>query len=210
MILVLILLAIFISFLLISCLILASTFQIHLKDIFLSNLETKKRHSYEIRLSFHLFGKVKWLQLKLNSQRIHKLYRKMHLERIDIKKLEQDFRWDDLKILSKLHPIISYFNLQAKIGLQTPITTAFLVASSSSIISIILSHFVKKWNSQDYQYRIEPIFLSKNLYQIQWNCIIELKMVHIINVLYIFVKKGKSDKNESRTSNRKSYGYSYE
>ena len=63
---------------------------------------------------------------------------------------------------------------------------------------------------EHYNYTIEPIYQNKNIYKIQFNCIIQVKMVHIINVIYIFLKKGRSDLNERTTSNRRSYGYSYE
>ena len=240
MILVLILLIIFILLLLFIFLIVISTLKIEVKDLFVSNIEKNfnAKHPYEESIKqqdlnsllkeqedqmqnyskkqidkriFSLsLGRCKWLKISLNQKRIKSLYTKMHLERIDIKKLEQDFKLEDLKIFPKLKPKISYLNLQASIGLKSPISTAFTVASIASIISILLPHFTKEWKKENYQYSINPIYLQKNLYQINFNCIIEFKMVHIINVIYIFVKKGKSEKNERTTSNRKSYGYSYE
>ena len=48
----------------------------------------------------------------------------------------------------------------------------------------------------------------KNEYYISLDSIISIKIVHIINSMLIFVKKGR-DKNE-RTSNRRPYAYSYE
>lgn len=240
MILVLILLIIFILLLLFIFLIVISTLKIEVKDLFVSNIEKNfnAKHPYEEsikqqdlnsllkeqedqmqnyskkqidKIIFSLsLGRCKWLKISLNQKRIKSLYTKMHLERIDIKKLEQDFKLEDLKIFPKLKPKISYLNLQASFGLKSPITTAFTVASVASVISILLSQFAKEWKKENYQYNIIPIYLQKKLYQINFNCIIEFKMVHIINVIYIFVKKGKSDKNERTTSNRKSYGYSYE
>ena len=102
-------------------------------------------------------------------------------------------------------------NLLINVGLLSPVTTAFLVLLISSTISIFLPHFVKKLVPDNYKYNINPIYQNRNLYKIEFNCIIEIKMVHIINViLYFMKKKGKSDKNERTASNRKSYGYSYE
>ena len=240
MILVLILLTILIFLLLLALLIIISTLKIEVQDLLVSNIEknfnakpiseksTKQeefksffkeqedkiqnysqRQIDKIIVSFFI-GKFNWLKISLNSKKIKLLYTKMHLERIDIKKLEQDFKLEDLKILSKLQPKIAYLNLQASLGLKSPIATAFTIASMASIISILLSHFAKEWKKENYQYSITPIYLQKNSYQINFNCIIEFKMVHIINVIYIFIKKGKSDKNERTTSNRKSYGYRYE
>lgn len=210
MILVLILLIILILLLFLAFLMVISTLKVEVQDLFLSNLEnSSKRQIGKVIFSLSI-GKFNWLKISLNQKRIKLLYTKMHLERIDIKKIEQDFKWENLKVLPKLHLMITYFHLRANLGFKSPITTAFTIASIASLISILLSHFAKEWKKENYQYSINPIYLQKNLYQINFNCIIEFKMVHIINVIYIFVKKGKSDKNEPTTSNRKSYGYSYE
>ena len=210
MILVLILLTILILLFFLAFLMVISTLKVEVQDLFLSNLEaSSKKQIGNIIFSLSI-GSFKWLKIGLNQKRIKSLYTQMHLERIDIKKLEQNFKLEDLKILPKLHPKISYLNLQTMLGLKSPISTAFTVASVASLISILLPHFTKEWKKENYQYSINPIYLQKNLYQINFNCIIEFKMVHIINVIYIFVKKGKSEKNERTTSNRKSYGYSYE
>ena len=161
-------------------------------------------------ISLYLANKIKWLSIKLGDSKMKKIYRKMHLEKIDIKKLEKEFKLEDLKILGKIKPKIAYFNLNASLGAQNPITTAFLIAGSATIISNILAHFAKDNKFKNYQYVLTPIYHNNILYKIKFNCIIEIKMVHIINVIYIFIKKGRSDKNERTASNRKSYGYSYE
>ncbi len=134
----------------------------------------------------------------------------MQLEKIDFKKLEQDFKWEDLKIIKKLNPKISYLDLKAKIGIESPVITAFIVSIISSIISILLPYVAINLNKKNYKYIIQPLYQNKNLYKIQFNCIIQVKMVHIINVIYIFLKKGRSDSDERTTSNRRAYGYSYE
>ena len=63
---------------------------------------------------------------------------------------------------------------------------------------------------QNYIYNIKPIYNNKNLYKINLNCIIEIKMVHIINIIYMLLKKGRKKNECSTTSNRKPYAYSYE
>ena len=160
--------------------------------------------------SLYLANKIKWLSIKLGDRKIKKIYHKINLEKIDIKKLEKEFKLEDLRVLGKIKPKIGYFNLKADLGASSPIITAFLIAGGATIISNILAHYAKDNQFQNYQYVLTPIYDNKILYKIKFNCIIEIKMVHIINVIYIFIKKGRSDKNERTTSNRKSYGYSYE
>ncbi len=232
MVLVFILLGIFIIFVLLTFLILLSTFHIEIKDLEATNMnedikeqkniynnKTSKKsnkheesnNGYAIILSLYLGNKLKWISIHLNDEKLRKTYSKMQLEKIDIKKLEKDFKWEDLKVIKKLNLKISYLNLKMKLGVESPIITSFIVSIISSIISIFLPHLALKIKSEDYKYIIEPIYQNQNLYKIKFNCIIQVKMVHIINVIYILVKrKGRRDLNERTTSNRRAYGYSHE
>ncbi len=211
MVLVFIFLAVLILLLLVVFLIINSSLVINVKELLASNIPEKQKTHYKIEISLKAFKYIKWLKISLNEEKVKKLLEKP-LAKIDLKKFEKDFKLEDLKVLKKLVPEVSYLNLYAEIGLESPITTAFTVALVASIISIILPNIIPKSEKlqNSYKYQINPIFQNKNLYKINLNCIIQLKMVHIINVIYIFSKKGRSDKNERTTSNRKSYGYSYE
>ena len=97
-----------------------------------------------------------------------------------------------------------------QIGLESPVLTAFTVTTLSSIISIFLPYVATSEKKEQYEYVITPIYQNRNLYKIEFNCIIQVKMVHIINVISSILKKGRSDLNERTTSHRRSYGYSYE
>ena len=181
------------------------------KDLSLNNIEKNKKGqkaSYVIKISLNIFNNIKWLWISLDSKKVKKLVSK--IPEIDIKKIESDFTLEDIKVLKKLYLNVSKFKLYAILGLENPIATAFLVAILSSSISIAIPRFIKKWNKENYEYKIQPIYNNQNLYKIRLNCIIELKIVHIINVIYILIKKGKSDKNERTASNRKPYAYSHE
>ena len=181
------------------------------KDLSLNNIEKNKKGqkaSYVIKISLNIFNNIKWLWISLDSKKVKKLVSK--IPEIDIKKIESDFTLEDIKVLKKLYLNVSKFKLYAILGLENPIATAFLVAILSSSISIAIPRFIKKWNKENYEYKIQPIYNNQNLYKIRLNCIIELKIVHIINVIYILTKKGKSDKNERTASNRKPYAYSHE
>lgn len=210
MILVLFLLGAVVLILTVIVLILSSTLRIEIKNLYLSNMEESSNKNYAIVFSLYFANKVKWLWFNLNNKRIRNYYSKMHLEKYDFKMLKDKFELKDLKIFKKLNPKISYFNLQFDIGTYSPITTSFLTFGIASIVSTILLKFAKSFKSENYKYQIVPMYKNKNLYKINFNCIIEAKMVHIINIIKFLIKKGKSDKNERTTSNRKSYGYSYE
>lgn len=211
MVLVFILLALFIILLTLFFLILLSTFHIEIQNFSLTNMKEEKiDKNYAIILSLYLGNKIKWISIHLNDKKLRKTYSKMQLEKIDLKKLEKDLRWEDLRIIKKIQPKISNLRLDMQMGLENPVVTAFLVTSISSIIAILLPYVAINRKKGHYEYTIVPVYRNKNLYKIQFDCIIQVKMVHIINVISSIFKKGRSDFNERTTSNRRSYGYSYE
>ena len=211
MVLVFILLTILIILLTFFFLILLSTIHIKIQNFSITNMkEEKLDKNYAIILSLYLGNKIKWISIHLNDKKLRKAYSKMQLEKIDLEKLEKDFRWEDLKIVKKLQPKISHLKLDMQIGLENPVITAFAVTSLSSIVAIFLPYVATSKKKEHYEYVITPVYQNQNLYKIQLDCIIQVKMVHIINVISNFLKKGKSDLNERTTSHRRSYGYSYE
>ena len=215
MILVFILLGIIILLLTIFFLFLISTFQIEIKNLQISNknnisqdnieyydkVQREKNISdnhenkleYVIVLSFRVFNKLKWFSIHLNDEKIRKIYNKMKLEKIDLRKIEKEFKFEDLKIMKKLEIKLSYLNLQMQLGTQNPITTAFLVTIFSTMISVILPYITTSMQKENYQYTIQPIYQKGNLYKIQFNCIIQVKIIHIINVILIFLKRKKTN-----------------
>jgi hypothetical protein len=76
-------------------------------------------------------------------------------------------------------------------------------------MAIGLSNMIKEFQKQKHKYTITPVYADKNIIKINLNCIIKIKMIHIICVLYILMKKRRVEKHE-RTSNRRTYDYSYE
>lgn len=210
MILVLILLGILVLLITIITLVIASTLHIQIKNLSMSNMEPKNTNEYEIIFSLYLGNKIKWIWFRLNDKKVRKMYSKMQLEKLDFKKFRKDFKVKDLKELPKLQPKISYLNLDANLGVRNPVTTSFLVATIASIISIALPYLAKSLKKERYIYNIKPLYYNKNLYKINLNCIIEIKMVHIINIIFVLIKKGRKKNEQSTTSNRKPYAYSYE
>ena len=193
--------------------IILSTIKIRIENLLMTNMSEipqKQQPNYHITFSLYLFNRVKWFSISINRLKMQKLYSKIQLDKIDIKKIEKDFSFQDLKLLKKIKPNVSLLNLELKIGTEDAILTSFIVFLISTGISILLPHVIKRYDKNKYKYLITPLYFQKNLYQIKLNCIIEIKLVHIINIIYTLLKKGKSDKNERATSNRKSYGYSYE
>ncbi len=194
-----------------AILIIASTLHIQIKNLSISNMQTKNNTKYAIIFSIYFANKIKYIWFNLNSKRAKKIYSKVQLEKIDLKKFKKVFKLSDLKELTKLHLKISDLNLDMNIGTKSPLVTSLLVVTISNAISLLLPHLVNNLKDNRYFYNIKPLYYNKELYKINLDCIIEIKMVHIINVIYyIFLKKGRRKNERSTTSNRKSYAYSHE
>ena len=179
-----------------AILIIASTLHIQIKNLSISNMQTKNNTKYAIIFSIYFANKIKYIWFNLNSKRAKKIYSKVQLEKIDLKKFKKVFKLSDLKELTKLHLKISDLNLEMNIGTKSPLVTSFLVVTISNAISLLLPHLVNNLKDNRYFYNIKPLYYNKELYKINLDCIIEIKMVHIINVIYyIFLKKGRR-KNE--------------
>jgi len=206
-------LCIIIAISLLTCMILLSTLKLEVKHLQVSNFiqnKEKLNDKYCIAISLSLFNKIRWLWMHLDSKRMNKLYRKMKLQKVDWKRIEQDISLDDLKRIKMLAPKISYLNLKTKVGLTDITITNVLVCILSIAISLGLPHLIEKYEKEKYYYEVVPVYMNRNVYEIKFDCIIEIKMVHIMNIIYYFLKKRREKNHEQRTSNRRAYGYSYE
>lgn len=197
-----------VSIITLVALIITSTLHIQIKNLSISNTKIKNKAEYQVRFALYLFNKIKWLWFNLNDKKAKKMYTKMQLEKKDYKKTIKKIK--DLKQLTKLYPKISYLNANVNIGVIDPVVTSLLVSIIAILISVILPYLAKNIKQNTYTYKINPLYYNNNLYKINVNCIIEIKMVHIINVIYVLYRKGRKKNEQSTTSNRKSYAYSHE
>ena len=184
-----------------------STIRIQIENFEASNMENKKKpKNYKIKIALYLFNRIKWIWISLDDKKIQKISQKSKWNEVDIKKYV-DVK--DIKLVKKLSPKISFFNLKVKLGAFDILATTYLVTILSTFIAVLLPYTIKKYKKENYYYEILPVYSDKNLYEIKLNCIIEEKMVHIISIVYALLKKRRVDKNE-RTSNRRSYAYGHE
>ena len=68
------------------------------------NIEKSITPNYKVKVELYLFNKIKWFGIRLNDKKIRKIYGKIQLEKINIKKLEQEFKLEDLKELKEIKP----------------------------------------------------------------------------------------------------------
>lgn len=164
--------------------------------------------NYKVTITLYILKKIPILKLDITKTKLEKLEIKNKLKDLEIKIINDrnNFDLETIKISKKLQPRIEGLNLKIIIGTEDAAITSYIVAIMSSSIGILLKNSLQNRSNS---FTVTPIYINKNLFKLELNCIIKVKMIHIIYIIYILNKKRRDEKNE-RTSNRKSYGYSYE
>ncbi len=190
-----------------------STIQINLQKIDISNNNDKNelKYDYKIFLNLYFLNKIKFISIKIDKEKMKKLDIKKKLQKINFSNMKKELPSKDeaKKLFKKLDVEVTKFNLSAEIGTEDVIITSAIIALLSAGIGIGLAVVIKDYKKEKYNYKIVPLYHNKNQIKLNLNSIIQVKMVHIIYIIYVFFKKRRVDKHE-RTSNRRSYDYSYE
>ncbi len=169
---------------------------------------------YQIKIVIYTLGFIPILKINLNSQKIKKIINnqkiKEKIKQQETKIIENKANIDKELItsLKNIKTEVKEINLKIRIGTENASLTAFTIPVISTFIAIFLSKQIKKYNDKQV-FLVEPVYLDKNLLNIEISSIFQIKMIHIINTICIVNKKRKGDKNE-RTSNRRPYDYGYE
>lgn len=199
---------------------LLSTIIIEVKGL---KISTEKHHdsiiddNYKIIISFWNLKKIRILKTEITKEKLENIKIKEIIEK-QIKKIDfiaffknikinYNLNFKTIKKTKKFMPKITYINLKSNIGTEDAIFTSYIVAIIASTLGFILKD--QNINSKKRKFIINPIYVNKNMIDLELNCILKTKLIHIIYIIYILIKKGSVNKND-RTSNRRTYGYSYE
>ena len=174
-----------------------------------SNKKIYINDNYKIIFKIKIFNKIPIIKFNLDKDRltlkINKIKNKKEFSEKKNKFIKDKIKKEIIKIITDIK--INKLNLKIKIGTENAFFTSMIIPIISSIISIILMK--KITNVEKQKYIVEPIYLNQNILEILISGIFEMKMIHIINIIYILIKKEGVKKNE-RTSNRRPYDYGYE
>lgn len=193
-------------------LIIFSTIKIEIKNLKISNLITNKEKvtcadqnkysKYEVSIGLEILNKIKYFSLNLNYRKIKKITLKMHLDKTKIQELEREISISDIKEIMNIKPKISYMNLRLKLGLDDVLLTTYSVPIISTLISILLPYTVEKKDINNIKYEVNPMYNSGNIYEIQLNIGVKIKVIRILNVVYRIYKnkKNKSKKKMYKLS----------
>lgn len=169
--------------------ILISTIKIEIKEVRASNT-MKIKSNYVIKISARLMNKLKWISFEIDKIKIKKLAKKLHLEKMDIQKLERNINVYDIKQIINIRPKLTYLNLDVSLGVEDVILTSYIIPIISTIISIILPHVTKDNKIKNINYKILPLYNNKNIYDIKLDTIIEIKVINVLNAMYKIYRNG--------------------
>ena len=190
-----------------------STLQIRIKKANISNMNLGKiEYDYLFFIELKFLNKLKIIQIAIDKEKVSKLSKKFKFkEKIDIKKVEKGIpnKKERKKLQEKLDIKLNEFHLKAEIGTYDVIITSAIIAVISSAIGIVMAKLIDNYKKEKYEYTIMPIYKNKNIINLSLNCIIQVKMVHIISIIFTLLGKRKEKSKYVRTSNRRSYDYSY-
>ena len=188
----------------ITVFIIFSTIRIKIENWEVRNSKKKKNEKkHQITTTIHLFNKLKWISLRIDNKKMQKIFVKLHLDNLDIKKLEKDFQISDIKEIIEIRPKISQLDLQIKLGLEDVILTTYTIPILATVISFILATSVKRENMNKIKYNVEPIYDNKNLYKIKLNTILEIKLLNLLNSSFkIYVSRRQKGNKLTKNANK--------
>ena len=179
------------AFILILVIIYFSKIQVQIINLKFSSIMPRHLNKdYKIAIRWYILSKIPIMKFNINKTKMEKIKIKEKIRNIDFKILEEQGKIDVKKLKT----------LKAAL-------TSILVPVISTVIAIVLRKKVRKYENQIFI--INSVYLNQNLLNISLSGIFEIKINHIINMIYILNKKEGVNKYE-RTSNRRSYDYSYE
>lgn len=189
-----------------------SRIKINIKNIKFTSYKVEERHlqeNYDIEVKLYVLKFLRILKINITKEKLEKLKLENKIKKLEKKLILKDVKFDVnvFDVLKNLKIIFEELNLKVEIGTENSALTSIIFGIVSGIIPFVLRNQIK--NIEKQKIDIKPIYLNQNLLNIELNCIFNIKMIHIIYVMYILNKK-RRDEKYVRTSNRRSYGYSYE
>lgn len=164
-------------------------------------------------IKLYILEKIRYLKIELDKTQLISIFEKVRIKVFSDKhrKIEKDIYQDRnviKNIIKKLKINLEYLNVDLKLGTEFMLLTSVIIITISTIFPMIANKFIKKYDSKKYNYKFTPIY-NKNDIKLQLHCIINIKLVHIINVIISIIFKKGVFKNV-RTSNTRFNDNCYE
>ena len=170
-------------------LIIFTTIEIHIENLRVEIPKKNKRNlnsKCKITVKFYILKKIKYLKLDITKNKIEKKLMKKNIERLK-EKIEKDKNKFDIRLLSDLGKLAIKFkkiDLKINFGLDDAAANAIMVGVLASGISVIIGYLTTKKVIEQNHWKIMPIYQNKNVLNIDLNCIISFKVIHIIYIIF--------------------------
>ena len=161
--------------------------------------------NYKFIIKLYAFSKILIFKKVYNNNKIKRLGSKINIDKkiknIKMQKIIEELNKNSkvdakfIKLFFKDVLEIININLKIELGTKDSASTAILVGTISTIISIILRSKIK--NVEKQYYKIIPNYVNENTINIDISGIFGIKVIHIINIIYILLKeKGEKSKKK--------------
>ena len=149
--------------------------------------------NFSIKLKILVFEKLPILSIKLDNNKIKNIMLKQIDKEIKKHKNIEEDKKKAKELSKKIVPLINLQkgNLNIEIGTEDAAFTAIASSIVSIFIAVALPYLADVEKYKNYNYKITPIYLNKNVFFLQFSCIITIKLLHIIKVMCKKDKKGK-------------------
>ena len=153
-------------------------------------------------------GNFQWLWINLDKSKLAKIQEKLKEQEEKNKKIKEKINREiknDLKLIIKnkklrkelkdIKPQLKRFKANIQISTKDYIITSYLVAIISIVISNIVPHLVNEKQKRETKeiikninYKINPIYINQNYYDIRLSMIIDVSIFKILKFLIALVK----------------------
>ena len=140
---------------------------------------------FSIKIKLLAFKKLPILSIKLDNKKIKNiLIKQIDKEIRKHKNIEED-KQKAKKLSKKIVPLLNLQkgNLELELGTENPAFTAIASSIVSIFIAIALPYVADVKKSKNYNYKITPIYLNKNVFFLQFSCILNIKLLQIFKAI---------------------------
>lgn len=171
-----------------------TTIQIHIQNVRISTKKERRLNKdYKIELKLFLLNKINYLKIDITKTKLEKDFVKRNVNKIK-NKMEKDKNKYDRKLIKKLKKLnikIDKLNLKIYISLKDAAINAISAGTLSGVFSVVLGKLMDNnqiTEKDEISWKILPLYQDKNELNIELNCIISFKMIHIIKSIKIFLR----------------------
>ena len=156
-----------------------------------------KRHinkDYKAIIKIYILEKIPILKINITKTKLERLKIKEKITKRNFKLIEENLKLDKKvwEVMKEVHTNIKKLDLKIELGTENASLTSIIVGILSTIIAITIRDKMK--NQEKQKFIVKPIYNNQNLINIEFTVIFEIKMTHIINIIYILNRKEKEEK----------------